>query len=255
MKKKLLALLLVLSVCLTLASCMQVETESYLLLTDLSGRGARVFTFYIPKDRETVVDENGTYSIYNNSTYFPQGLEAFMEWTLARMPEGDFTYSIDETNEPEYTLVHVSYTFSSFEEYVQKTRLLVGEERWTKAKYIDPQCFVYEVADPSDEHYGMTAVTYAESHFIAKACMNSMLEFALCKEAVDAGVYAPYGDSFENPDCRAQYEVYEGAKNFGSFEEFAGYYFYGNDTMAVDSPMCYFEIASADGEVFFEDKI
>lgn len=224
--KNLVLLLAVLAVAFLLAGCEKADVTSTLVITNDAGAGHKTITFAIPADRETVVDtgtNNGVeYHIYNNSTYFPKGYEAFCDWILARLPDKGYTYEIRE-EDASFVYIDVKYSFDSFEEYAQKTRALMGEERWDKCDFFTPGLLVSRVEDPGDNNYGRIRVTFAESKYMTAGCADRLMEIGICQEAVDEGVLAPYGDSFKNKDCRQMFIDYDPSED--TFEEFAKVYY------------------------------
>ena len=240
MKKKLLALCLALATIVIMASCARAEVTTNLTIKSMEGAGTKTISFKIHKDADTVIEEttneDGTvqrsYTIYNNSTYFPKGYAAFMDWYIGTLPAEDkFYYEIDEASDPDYLFINFKYDFTTYEDYAKKTRHLAGEERWTKSAFVDPQLFVYKVEDPLDVHYNDLAIIYGESNFTTQACVSTMLENAISQAAVDAGVYAPYGDAGDNPDCKANYKDNHGisdeTKVDETFKEYADVQYHG----------------------------
>lgn len=226
MTKKFLLFLSALGLFFLLTGCEKADVTSTLILTDATGAGRKTITFAIPADRDTDVQpgrNNGVeYHIYNNSTYFPKGYAAFCDWILARLPDNGYTYEIRE-DDAGFVYIDVSYSFSSFEEYVQKTRALMGEERWDKCKFTTPGLFVTRVNDPTDDNYGKIRVTFAESRYITSGCVSRLMEIGICQEAVDEGILVPYGDSFNNSDCRQMFIDYKPSED--TFAAFADVYY------------------------------
>ena len=227
MKKKLLALFTALLLTVVFCSCEKANVTSEVVITSEAGAGTRTIVFSFPEDKKTEIetDANGgmNYHIYNNETYFPKGVEAFANFIAERLPkEGGYTFEtrLSATSEIE---IAVSYSFANFDEYAKKTKLLMGAERWEKASFATPQVFVTRVNDPADADFGKLRVTYAESHYFTAACVAGIMEVGFCQEAVDAGLLLPYGDSFDNPDCRQMFIDYKPSEK--TFEAFADVYY------------------------------
>ena len=239
MKKKIFLLAAALGLFMLLTGCVQATTESTLEFTDLNGAGTKTIVFLIPQDGETVVetgtnDEGETtyeYTIYNNSSYFPQGYEAFAEWIIAQLPDNGYTYSIDKSDASNIKL-SFSYSFTSFEDYTAKTKALMGDERWEASKFVEPQLYVSKVEDESDDNYGKLKITYAESRYMNSSCVSRILEIGFSVEAAEAGVFAPYGDCFENGDCKNMYR--DNAADGESFREYADVQFLAQPSNVCD---------------------
>jgi len=239
MKKKILALLVAVAIIVAMASCAGATITTNLTVNSMEGAGTKTISFKIHKDAETVHEENtkddGTiehvFTIYNNSTYFPKGYAAFMDWYIGTLPAADkFYYDIDETSDPDYLFINFKYDFTTYADYAKKTRDLVGEARWTKSEFVDPQLIAFKVEDPLDDHYGMIELVFVESHFLTQACVSTMLENAISQAAIDAGVYSPYGDCGSNPDCKEDYNLNKGTNDDGteqSFKDFADVHYRG----------------------------
>lgn len=213
MKKKIFLLAAVTGLFLLLTGCVGSKTTSTLEFTDKNGAGTKTIVFEIPQDAETVVEvkenDDGTtttdYTIYNNSSYFPKGYEAFADWVISQLPDKGYTYTIDKSDASNIYL-NFTYSFTSFADYAEKTKALVGDERWTYSEFVDPQLYVTKVEDPADSNYGKIKLTFAESHYLTAACVNTILEVGFSEAAVEAGVFAPFGDVATNPDAKAKYK-------------------------------------------------
>ncbi len=226
MKKKLLLMLATVALVLVITGCEKADVTSVLTVTDLSGKGEKIITFAIPADRDTEVvsgTNNGVeYHIYNNSTYFPKGYKAFCDFVMSKLPDKGYTYRVREDN-ASYVYIDLSYSFDSFDEYVEKTKALMGEDRWEKGKFTTPGFYVTKVEDPLSDRYGDLCVTLGESRYITSGCVWRLCELAICQEAVDAGVLTPYGDAFKNKDCKQMFIDYDPAED--TFQAFADVYY------------------------------
>lgn len=224
MKKKLLLFAAAIGLFVLLTGCQGATVDSTLEFTDKSGAGTKTITFVIPQDGETVIttadelDEQGRtkyeYTIYNNSTYFPKGYQAFADFVVSKLPANGYTATVRE--DTQYVYIDFAYSFTSFADYAKKTKDLMGE-RWEKGEFVDPQLYVTKIEDTEDVNYGKYQLTFAESKHLTNACLYNLLEVGFCWEAVEQGVYAPFGDAFENPDCKDMYRDYYATNGFNNF--------------------------------------
>lgn len=249
MKKKLLLFAAAIGLFVLLTGCQSATVEANLEFTDKSGAGSKTITFVIPQDGETVVttkdelDDQGRtqyeYAIYNNSTYFPKGYQAFADFVVSKLPENGYTATVRE--DAQYVYIDFAYSFTSFADYAKKTKDLMGE-RWEKGAFVDPQLYVTKVEDEESVNFGKYELTFAESKHLTNACVYNLLEIGICDEAVQQGIYAPFGNAFENPDCKDMYRDYYATNGFNNF---AITYF-----MGVPGNVC---AESADRTYKFED--
>lgn len=213
--KKLLLILVSLGVLLLLSGCVSATCTSSLVIENPEGGGTRTMTFKIHKDKESVFyakqKSNGElditdFTIYNNSTYFPKGYKAFADYVASQLPNEGYTVAVDESD-GDYVKITLSYSFASFEEYTEKTKALMGEDKWEEGAFVAPQLYVSRITNEESENYGKLALTFAESVGIGHAIMAELVELGFSTAAVEAGVLSPFGDSFINPDCRFVYEA------------------------------------------------
>lgn len=214
MVKKLLLILVSLGVLLLLSGCVSATCTSSLVIENPEGSGTRTMTFKIHKDKESVFyakqKSNGElditdFTIYNNSTYFPKGYKAFADYVASQLPNEGYTVAVDESD-GNYVKITLSYSFASFEEYTEKTKALMGEDKWEEGSFVAPQLYVSRITNEESENYGKLALTFAESVGIGHTIMAELVELGFSTAAVEAGVLSPFGDSFINPDCRFVYE-------------------------------------------------
>lgn len=230
MKKRILAAVLAIGILavmlVSFTSCQQATSSSLMTITSLEGAGSRTFTFKIAADKEPVAkdpDENGvvTYDTFNNSTYFPQGYQALCDYVATKLGS-DYSVTLDDSA-VDYYYINLTYSFTNIADYIAKTKALMTEERWTKCKFTDPTIYIerldstYFSEEPAvDENgekldrrsldtdvgnEGKIRYTFVESKFISTAVAMRLCELVACQDAVDAGVFAPYGDSKKNSYC------------------------------------------------------
>ncbi len=214
MKKKLSLLMTALALFLVLTGCVGGEATSKVTFSSLEGAGTKTIEFAIPQDAATEVTEGTNdegeitheYTIYNNSSYFPQGYKAFADFVVGKLPAEDgFRVEVDESN-PSDVIIRFSYDFTSFEDYAKKTKDMMGEERWNASSFVAPQVVVTEVKDPADDNFGKLKVTYVESHYMTASSICRLLELGFTAEAAEAGVFAPYGNAYKNADAAAKFK-------------------------------------------------
>lgn len=226
--KKLLLILVSLGVLLLLSGCVSATCTSSLVIENPEGSGTRTMTFKIHKDKESVFyakqKSNGElditdFTIYNNSTYFPKGYKAFADYVASQLPNEGYRVAVDESD-GDYVKITLSYSFASFEEYTEKTKALMGEDKWEEGAFVAPQLYVSRITNEESENYGKLALTFAESVGIGHAIMAELVELGFSTAAVEAGVLSPFGDSFINPDCRFIYEEEVGNTDY-PFRDYA----------------------------------
>ena len=152
MKKKLFLVVTILGLFFLLTGCVGAQTGSSMVITSLEGAGTKTITVTIEKDRasEQDVDANGnpkyyedgtpSMKVYNNGTYFPKGYQAVVDFIQAKIPEEvGMTITLDETSNTQQAYIRLEYSFTSFADYTQKTKLLVGEDVWQQSAFVDPQ--------------------------------------------------------------------------------------------------------------------
>lgn len=257
MKRRIIAVLAMVAVIASLlvgfTGCMQATPTSTMTITSLEGAGERSFVFAIPADKDAVAndpDEDGWvgYSVYNNSSYFPQGYQALADYLMQKLGS-DYKITVDESG-VDNVLITLTYSFTSVADYTAKTKALVTEKRWTDCKFKDPAIYIEkidenyveeeesvvstestEATESTDDteatestesaveeekeekldlylletdaqHIGDLRYTFVESKFISSAVCIALTELVACQDAVDAGVFAPYGDSKKNEFCK-----------------------------------------------------
>lgn len=213
MKKKIFLFAAVVGLFVLLTGCRQATADTTLKFTDKNGAGTKTITFTIPQDGETVItqkeelDNQGRvqydFEIYNNSTYFPKGYQAFADFVVSKLPDNGYTATVREDAKNVY--IDFTYSFTSYADYAKKTKELTGD-RWEEGNMVDPQLYVKKITDEADANFGRYEVVFAESKYLAKISVYKLLEIGFCDEAVQQGVFAPFGDCFENPDCKKMYK-------------------------------------------------
>lgn len=124
MKKavKILSLMLCIAFVFLLNSCYAAYEKTYLNITDVNGGGSRrVECFFIADG--FVHPDSPAGGTHNNDTYFPEGVEAAVNWLQDKVDGNIFTVSLNDTEEG-FHVVTVEFSFDSVEDHNQKLALL-----------------------------------------------------------------------------------------------------------------------------------
>lgn len=158
MKKKILALLLVVSMIIILASCTAAHGMSSVTITSKEGAGTKTLVMSIPKCNDNGVPDE------HQEKFFPKGHEPVREWL-------EETYGYEVTFEEfddrwDYTM---TFSFKDIDDYNAKMKELMTETYWLDLAEEDIAELTVEEVD------GGYNVTLKESVFANKAAIAGIM--------------------------------------------------------------------------------
>lgn len=158
MKKKILALLLVVSMIIVLASCTAAHGMSSVTITSKEGAGTKTLVMSIPKYNDNgVLDEH-------QEQFFPQGFEPVREWL-----EEHYGYEVTFEEFDDCWDYTMTFSFTDIDDYNAKMKDLMTEEYWLDLAEEDMAELTVEEVD------GGYNVTLKESVFANKAAIAGIM--------------------------------------------------------------------------------
>lgn len=159
MKKKVLALLLVVSMVVALAACQAAKTYSTVEITSKDGAGNKTIVVSIPKN-----DGDGNPDA-EQELFFPSGFDAVTDFLNEELGD-DFTVTFEEKDESwDYTL---KFSFSDIDDYNTKMKEIAGDS-WVEAEEYGDAKIEVEEAD------GGYNVTFTENLLANRAVTIGIL--------------------------------------------------------------------------------
>lgn len=164
MKKKVLAILLVLSLVVALASCTLARTTTSVEILTKDGGGNKTIVVSIPKYKD-----DGNFDD-EQEKFFPQGFEPVKEFIQETLGD-DYEVTFEE-KEDSWDYV-VKFSFDNIDDYNAKMRAMMTDNTWSEwAEPYDGGIASIEV----EEADGGWNVTFTENVFANKAAVVGIIE-------------------------------------------------------------------------------
>ncbi len=157
-------------------------------------------------DYTVTVDESAVDYVYINLTYSFTNIEDYVAKTKALVTEERWTKS--KFADPKIYVERLDETYFETEEAesvvseaTEDTASDATEDTASVAEEAEEEEVERRSLDTDAGNEGKIRYTFVESKFIASAVCIRLCELVATQEAVDAGVFAPYGDSKKNKYC------------------------------------------------------
>lgn len=161
--------------------CYAAYEKAYLTVSSVQGAGERRIDCFFIRDGFVHPDSpaGGT---HNNDTYFPQGVQAAVDWLAGQMDGEIFSLTLEDRDDG-FHVVTLSYSFDSVEDYNAKTALLASYGDGADAARVQPASLT---VSREDGVYRAVWREAADNAHLATAWMYR----ALLDDGREAGVFS-----------------------------------------------------------------